>query len=276
MHLGRMKAALKKYTLTVVSIVSIAASLLWLFGLGWTLQDQFTANEKVEKPREKTESASTEKQDDKLTIVALGDSLTRGTGDADGKGYTGYLTDRLKEKTEQEINLLNSAVKGETSRGLLKQLQQREIQRQAKQADVIVMTIGGNDLFQQGAALESLDMNTINSKRQLYLSNVKKIFTQLRDLNKDAVIYHVGLYNPFSNLPDAKTTSSIIRDWNFQSAETAAEYEDIVYVPTFDLFQLQVESYLYTDQFHPNTEGYKLIAERVASLINFEQEEDES
>lgn len=276
MHLGRMKAALKKYTLTVVSIVSIAASLLWLFGLGWTLQDQFTANEKVEKPREKTESASTEKQDDKLTIVALGDSLTRGTGDADGKGYTGYLTDRLKEKTEQEINLLNSAVKGETSRGLLKQLQQREIQRQAKQADVIVMTIGGNDLFQQGAALESLDMNTINSKRQLYLSNVKKIYTQLRDLNKDAVIYHVGLYNPFSNLPDAKTTSSIVRDWNFQSAETAAEYEDIVYVPTFDLFQLQVESYLYTDQFHPNTEGYKLIAERVASLINFEQEEDES
>lgn len=268
--------ALKKYTLTVVSIVSIAASLLWLFGLGWTLQDQFTANEKVEKPREKTESATTEKQDDKLTIVALGDSLTRGTGDADGKGYTGYLTDRLKEKTEQEINLLNSAVKGETSRGLLKQLQQREIQRQAKQADVIVMTIGGNDLFQQGAALESLDMNTINSKRQLYLSNVKKIYTQLRELNKDAVIYHVGLYNPFSNLPDAKTTSSIVRDWNFQSAETAAEYEDIVYVPTFDLFQLQVESYLYTDQFHPNTEGYKLIAERVASLINFEQEEDES
>lgn len=271
-----MKAALKKYTLTVVSIVSIAASLLWLFGLGWTLQDQFTANEKVEKPREKTESASTEKQDDKLTIVALGDSLTRGTGDADGKGYTGYLTDRLKEKTEQEINLLNSAVKGETSRGLLKQLQQREIQRQAKQADVIVMTIGGNDLFQQGAALESLDMNAINSKRQLYLNNVKKIYTQLRDLNKDAVIYHVGLYNPFSNLPDAKTTSSIVRDWNFQSAETAAEYEDIVYVPTFDLFQLQVESYLYADQFHPNTEGYKLIAERVASLINFEQEEDES
>ncbi|KZE68765.1 GDSL family lipase [Fictibacillus phosphorivorans] len=267
---------MKKYTLTIVSIVSIAATLLWLFGLGWTLQDQFSATKKMEQPKVKTESSTAKKQEGTLTIFALGDSLTRGTGDADGKGYTGYLTDRLKDKTNQDINLLNTAIKGETSRGLLKQLQQSEIQRQTKQADVIVMTIGGNDLFQQGAALESLDMNAINGKKQIYLNNVKKIYSQLRELNKDAVIYHVGLYNPFSNMPDASTTSSIVRDWNFQSAETAAGYENIVYVPTFDLFQLQVENYLYTDQFHPNTEGYKLIAERVASLINFEQEEKKS
>jgi lysophospholipase L1-like esterase len=271
-----MKPVLKKYTLTIVSVVSIAATLLWIFGLGWTLQDQFSANKKFEQPKEKTESATSKKEDGSLTIFALGDSLTRGTGDADGKGYTGYLSDLLNKKSEQDINLVNTAIKGETSRGLLKQLQQSEIQRQAKQADVIVMTIGGNDLFQQGATLESLDMNAINSKRQIYLRNVNKIYTQLRELNKDAVIYHVGLYNPFSNLPDAKTTSSVVRDWNFQTAEATAEYENIVYVPTFDLFQLQVENYLYTDQFHPNTEGYKLIAERVASLITFEQEEDKS
>jgi lysophospholipase L1-like esterase len=271
-----MKPLLKKYTLTIVSAVSIAASLLWLFGLGWTLQDQFSANEKFEQPAEKTESATSKTDDGKLTIFALGDSLTRGTGDADGKGYTGYLSDLLKEKSEQDINLVNTAIKGETSRGLLKQIQQKEIQRQAKQADVIVMTIGGNDLFQQGAALESLDMNAINGKKQIYLKNVNNIYKQLRDLNGDAVIYHVGLYNPFSNLPDAKTTSSVVRDWNFQTAEAAAEFENIVYVPTFDLFQLQIENYLYSDQFHPNTEGYKLMAERVASLITFEQEEDKS
>ncbi|MBY6037874.1 SGNH/GDSL hydrolase family protein [Fictibacillus nanhaiensis] len=266
---------MKKYTLTLVSFVSIAASLLWLFGLGWTFQDQFSANKKFDQPKVKTDSV-TSKQDDALSIFALGDSLTRGTGDADGNGYTGYLSDLLKKKSEQEITLVNTAVKGETSSGLLKQMKQSEIQRQAKQADVIVMTIGGNDLFQQGAALESLNMDTINSQKQLYLTNVKKIYEQLRAQNEEAVIYHVGLYNPFSNLPDAKTTSSIVRDWNFQTAEMAANFENIIYVPTFDLFQLQVENYLYTDQFHPNTEGYKLIAERVASLITFEQEGNES
>ncbi|WP_404442078.1 GDSL-type esterase/lipase family protein [Sutcliffiella horikoshii] len=267
---------MKKYTLSIISTVSLAATLLWLIGLGWTFVDQFSTNEKLEQSEKKTEPPLTSNQDGTLTIFALGDSLTRGTGDANGKGYTGYLTDQLKEKTNQEINLFNTSIKGETSSGLLNQLQQREIQRQTKQADVIVMTIGGNDLFQQGAALESLDMNAINSNKELYLNNVKKIYSQLRELNEDAVIYHVGLYNPFSNIPDASTTSSIVRDWNFQSAETAAGFENIVYVPTFDLFQLQVENYLYTDQFHPNTEGYMLIAERVASLINFEKEEKKS
>ncbi|MCM3717402.1 GDSL-type esterase/lipase family protein [Fictibacillus phosphorivorans] len=264
---------MKKYTLTIVSAVSIAATLLWLFGLGWTLQDQFTANEKFQKQKEKTESATSKKEDGNLTIFALGDSLTRGTGDADGKGYVGYLSERLKKKSEQDITLFNTAIKGETSRGLLKQLRQSEIQRQVKQADVIMMTIGGNDLFQQGKVLESLDKNAINGKKQIYLRNIKNIYKQLRELNQDAVIYHVGLYNPFSNLQDAKTTSSIVRDWNFQTAETAAQFNNIVYVPTFDLFQLQVENYLYSDQFHLNTEGYKLIAERVASLVHFEQEE---
>jgi lysophospholipase L1-like esterase len=267
-----MKLVLKKITLPLISFISIAATLLWLFGLGWTMQDQFSANKKIEKTQEKSEAPSSKKQDGKLNIFALGDSLTRGTGDVEGKGYAGYLTELLKEKSKQEISIVNTAVKGETSRGLLKQLQQSEIQRQVSQADVIVMTIGGNDLFQQGASLESLNMDVINKQKESYLKNVSQIYTQLRAQNQEAVIYHVGLYNPFSNMPDAKTTSAIVREWNFKTAEKAAKFEGIVYVPTFDLFQLQVENYLYSDQFHPNKEGYKLIAERVASLITFKEE----
>ncbi|MDR7071258.1 GDSL-type esterase/lipase family protein [Fictibacillus barbaricus] len=264
---------MKKYILTAISAVSILATLVWLIGLGWTMQDQFTANKKTLKPAEKTEAFTQKKGDNDLSIFALGDSLTRGTGDADSKGYAGYLTDIIKKKSDKDVTLINTAVKGETTRGLLRQLQQREIQRQVKNADVIIMTIGGNDLFQQGTTLESLNLDKINAQKQTYLNNISKIYKQLRNLNNHAVIYHVGLYNPFSNLAEAKTTSSIVRDWNFQTAETAAAFQKIVYVPTFDLFQLQVENFLYSDQFHPNTKGYKLIAERVASLIDFEQEE---
>jgi lysophospholipase L1-like esterase len=271
-----MKPVLKKYMLTAISVVSILATLVWLFGLGWTLQDQFLATKKSIKPEEKTESITQKKNDKELTIFALGDSLTRGTGDTESKGYAGYLTEIIKKKSDKNVNLINTAVKGETSRGLLKQLQQREIQRQVKNADVIIMTIGGNDLFQQGTALESLNNEKIDAQKQVYLNNISKVYKQLRAQNNHAVIYHVGLYNPFSNMKDAKTTSSIVRDWNFETAETASSFQKIVYVPTFDLFQLQVENFLYTDQFHPNTKGYKLIAERVASLIDFEQEEKES
>jgi lysophospholipase L1-like esterase len=46
----------------------------------------------------------------------------------------------------------------------------------------------------------------------------------------------------------------------------------MVYVPTFDIFQLSVDDYLYTDRFHPNEAGYGLIADRVAPLITWKEE----
>ncbi len=54
-----------------------------------------------------------------------------------------------------------------------------------------------------------------------------------------------------------------------KAVELSANYKQTVFVPTFDLFQLKVDDYLYTDKFHPNAKGYKLIAERVASLITW-------
>jgi lysophospholipase L1-like esterase len=66
----------------------------------------------------------------------------------------------------------------------------------------------------------------------------------------------------------------VVREWNFASAETAANYQKTVVVPTFDLFELNVNDYLYSDQFHPNSQGYKLIGERLATLITFSEGEN--
>ena len=83
--------------------------------------------------------------------------------------------------------------------------------------------------------------------------------------------FHIGLYNPFIEMEESKQTSEYVRQWNFASAELAANYQKIVYVPTFDLFELNVNDYLFSDKFHPNAAGYQLIGERVASLINFSE-----
>ncbi|MDX8288791.1 SGNH/GDSL hydrolase family protein [Metabacillus indicus] len=257
-----------------IGILSVLATALWIFGLGWTIQHYFFSG-----PAAKLSPGQSEKEevsassDGDYQIVALGDSLTRGTGDQSGKGYIGYMMDELGEKTDREINLSNLAVKGQVSKDVISQLQKPEIKRQLRSADTIVMTIGGNDLFQGGQALENLNASANEAAREAYVKNLDAIFSEIRKINKDAVLYYVGLYNPFNDLEDAKTTSAVVRQWNFESAETAAKYPNVIMVPTFDLFEQNVNDYLYSDKFHPNSEGYKLIGERLSSLIVFSGEE---
>jgi lysophospholipase L1-like esterase len=247
----------------IVSFISIISCLLFAAGLGMSIYNYVSASKVSirEMPKPKQETSSSTKSTKEYTIVALGDSLTRGTGDAAGKGYVGYLKDNLEEKTKKKILLSNFGIKG--------QVQQQQIQRQIKSADTVLITIGGNDLFQGGQTLQNLNKSNIQKLENDYLKNVDSILKSIRSANKDATIYLIGLYNPFSNLQDAKATTAIVREWNYNSSELSANYKQTVFVPTFDLFQLKVDDYLYTDKFHPNAKGYKLIAERVASLITW-------
>lgn len=269
---------MRKKGLPLLTALSILSAFLWLIGLGWVIQDQFFNSDGPRLDQAKTEmkkgqDSQEEKTGKTIRIAAIGDSLTRGTGDPDGKGYIGYLKEELEKKTNKDIELANSAIKGQTSPQLLDQIKQQQIQRELKNADVILLTIGGNDLFRGGQALEQLDSKSINQTEGTYLSNMKEIYKEIRSINKTGTIYHVGLYNPFSDMQDSKKTSSIVRKWNYNSANVAAEFPKIIYVPTFDLFELNVNDYLYSDHFHPNKEGYQLIGERTASLITFSEEE---
>ncbi len=256
----------------VVTILSILATFMWLVGLYFTVNDQFFKNSTPPEPQTSTVSTS-DKQANDVSILALGDSLTRGTGDSTGKGYVQYMLDNLKSKSKENINLSNLAIKGYTSEQLLTQLKQTEIQRQIEQSDIIVMTIGGNDLFQGGESIANFNQAKIETLEKTYISNLKRIYGTLRELNPEATIYHVGLYNPFNQLADSANTSSAVRNWNFATAELAASYKKIVYVPTYDLFEMNVNNYLSSDKFHPNSSGYQRISDRVSSLITFGKEE---
>lgn len=256
---------MRKTPVLFVAISSVIASLICVIGLGLTLYDYFDT---PTKPKTETTVKRESKTEEKRTkIVALGDSLTRGTGDAEGKGYVGYLVANLEEKSKQKLALSNLGIRGLTSVQLASQVKEKEIHRQAETADIILITIGGNDLFRRGEGLADLSPESLLPIEAAFDENLNTILTELRAVNSNADIFLIGLYNPFIELENAEQTSKIVRAWNYKSAEITAKYPKTVFVPTFDLFQLNVNQYLYTDQFHPNTEGYQLIAERVASLI---------
>lgn len=252
----------------MVTIIAAFFCLLWLAGLGWAVKEYYAGRpDKVPQPNTITEKKENKNE---LTVVALGDSLTRGTGDDTGKGYVGVLVDEMKEKSKQPVKLVNLGINGQRSEQLKQQVQQQEVQRQIQAADYVLVTIGGNDLFrggqgfvdfETGADLEEIEKN--------YLGNLQVILQQTRQANSEAVVFFIGLYNPFIDLDQGKEMSKVVRHWNYQSAEVSAAIPNVVFVPTVDLFELKVNDYLYSDKFHPNTKGYRLIAERVASLLTW-------
>lgn len=248
----------------IITAFAFLASLLWIGALGWSIKDYLfgTANlSSINRVEEQVPDISNE-----LKIVAVGDSLTRGTGDIEGKGYVGYVSDQLKEASK-EVSLINLGIKGLTASQLAEQMKQKEILRQIGQADVILMTIGGNDLFLGGQSLSDLSEVNISKLREAYLIHLNTILTNIRDVNEEATVYLLGLYNPFNAFENGEIMSTIVRDWNNKTSETLAQYPNAVFVPTYDLFQLHATDYLFTDHFHPNELGYQLMADRVTALV---------
>ncbi|WP_159433442.1 SGNH/GDSL hydrolase family protein [Bacillus tuaregi] len=264
---------MKKYTARVTTIIAALLSLLWVFGFAWSIEDFYNGEVEAleKKPAEAENDTKMEAKD--MTVVALGDSLTRGTGDDSGMGYVGLVTEELKERlAPKDIQVYNLGINGQTSAQLLQQLGELNIGRQLAEADVILMTIGGNDLFQQGDTLFDLNLAKVQELQQTFLANLQQIFTFIRQHNPQASVFILGLYNPFIDLEDSDTTNKIVMGWNHATELTTGQFEKIVFVPTFDLFQLSVNEYLYTDKFHPNHAGYQLISDRLAPLINWEKE----
>ncbi|WP_409276002.1 SGNH/GDSL hydrolase family protein [Neobacillus sp. SCS-31] len=257
---------LRKRTVGIWMITSALFMLLWMAGLVWAVGDYY-AGKPSEPQARNPETPIQENKEGDLTIVAMGDSLTRGTGDAAGRGYVGYLTDSLKKRSEEDIKLVNLGINGQRSEHLAQQVKQTEVKRQLGNADIVLITIGGNDLFRGGQGLVEFDRQNPEEIEKKFLANVNAILSEIRAVNKDATVYFIGLYNPFIELADGKEISAVIRQWNFATANLAAKFEKVVYVPTFDLFEQNVNDYLYTDKFHPNTKGYQLIADRVAALV---------
>ena len=254
-------------------VVSVLSCLIWLGGLAWSFQNYFsssapitieTASAKVETTPEPVSVG------DKFRLLALGDSLTKGTGDPSGKGYVGYLLEHLKEKSKQEVTLSNYGVNGQTASQLAVELQQSKVDNEVKAADVIAISIGANDLFQSGETMGNLDETHIKQIEAKYTQQLDAILKQIREVNGTARIFLIGLYNPFSALENADRTNEILREWNYKMGEAVAHYPQTVLVPTADLFQLKVQDYLAGDLFHPNAAGYRLMGDRVASLVTWQ------
>jgi lysophospholipase L1-like esterase len=200
---------------------------------------------------------------DGLQIVALGDSLTVGIGDeTNNGGYVGVISSELGNP-----QVINHASSGARAPDLLQTLSDPLVLADVRTADVVLLSIGGNDLHRGGETLANLEAAYIADLNRAFTPQLNEIFAILRAANDRAPIYLLGLYDPFRALTDNGETGRYVRQWNESVAAEAETFERVLHIPTFDIFQLQPESFLAADMFHPNARGYRKIAERILATL---------
>lgn len=258
----------------VILLITIASFCLFAYGFVSGVND--VLNPRASNLIKKTDVVEKEKKKTgTLQIVSLGDSLTRGVGDKEGIGYIGRMKEDLQKDYKQKVALTNLAVSGAKMPDLLKQIESNGAQYSIKQADVIVLTIGGNDLFPGWESLGKIDLETYRPDTETFQNEAKKIIEEIRKLNTDSPIFWLGLYNPFEDVEDLKGSSNIVVDWNASLEKLAINNKNVYITPTFDLFQNRGKDLLYSDHFHPNEVGYTYMADRlvqnVVSKLKLEQ-----
>lgn len=173
-----------------------------------------------------------------VKLVALGDSLTHGQGDENKNGgYVGVIKGKIEHRYRQtKVTTVNYGVTGDRSDQILDRLnQQPQLRSDLQSADVITMTVGGNDLMQ------ILEKNVMGSEQQVtskvktgektYQQKLLKLFSAVRKENPTAPIFVMSIYNPFyTYFPDVTIINQSIDQWNVTTQDAMKNYKAMYFV----------------------------------------------
>ncbi|WP_449536623.1 GDSL-type esterase/lipase family protein [Ferdinandcohnia sp. Marseille-Q9671] len=209
-----------------------------------------------------------------VKIAAIGDSLTKGVGDETKQGgYTSLLEGKLQlQKEVKSVTLQNYGVKGHKTTDLLNRLQDKEVQAGIADADIIIITIGGNDIMKiVKENLLELSLGVFEKEQAKYENRLHKVLEKIREHNSDGEIVLVGLYNPFGWFIDLSTEiNTIVDNWNGGSKNILFQFEHTKFVEVDDVFSVSEENLLAEDEFHPNAKGYEIMSQRIFEAITNE------
>ena len=132
------------------------------------------------------------------------------------------------------------------------------------ESNVIIVSIGGNDLWGEGNFRNSMPPDPERAANQV-LDHVTTAVRAIRDANPNARLFVIGLYNPFITAPFGGQLTPLVNRWNANLIERFAADRNVVIVQTSDLFAFRDR--LSFDRFHPKDEGYAAIARRIADAL---------
>lgn len=228
------------------------------------------------------------KQVQSFHYTALGDSLTEGIGDTSNQGgFVSILANNLHNAYGYQVDYDNFGIAGHTSKQILTRLEEeKELQKSVAQADLVTLTVGGNDVLTViRKNLTNLTLDDFEQATLGYQKRLKKIIALLRKDNENLPIYILGIYNPFFlSFPEMTEMQEVIDNWNTKTQEVTDLYDNIYFVAINDIIYQGIEdsdsetnsginNVLYEeDNFHPNLIGYRLMANAVGEMIDATKE----
>ena len=216
---------------------------------------------------------STRKDEDAQDVfyLALGDSLTRGVGDeTQNYGYTIRLQKQMENwPMINSVELDNRGKNGRRSDQLLALLKKGHYDEELEKADLITMTLGGNDVMKiVKKNLFSMEKSMFDKELPLFVERYREILNEIRLRNPDAPIVLVGFYNPFSIVVDEITPfEPIISEWNNEIEALSETDQNACFVSVEDLFVSNEDMVYHVDFFHPNSTGYDRMASRIIETM---------
>lgn len=200
-----------------------------------------------------------------LRIVVLGDSVAHGAGDEQRLGLPGWLDRELRAKSSVVNATLNLGINGARMANVAQALREPAVRDAVGQADVIVLSVGGNDLYGDSWA-RLLSGVWPWYQRERTLIRVEAVVAVIQQVNPAARVYLLGLYNPYPTSSAASWIDTQVNLWDGGLIQEFASTPGVTVVRIADLL-VHDERISPIDHFHPGALGYAAIARRLADAF---------
>ncbi len=185
--------------------------------------------------------------EDTFTIVAFGDSITRGYGLPEDQGFVPQLQAWLHANGGENIEVLNAGLSGDTTAGGLARIDWTL----TDDVDAVIVALGGNDML-RGIFPTSSHEN---------LDGIVALLTE-----RGLPVMLVGLPAPTNFGPEFK------EEFDAMYPAVADKYNTLLYPYFFEGFGASqdtdaIRQYLQDDATHPNEKGVLLIVADMGPMV---------
>lgn len=209
-------------------------------------------------------------EDSKPVYLLLGDSIAEGYGvkNSSEACYGRIIADTL------DYEYVNYGRAASTSDDLLAKIDASYVRRDIERADIISISIGGNDYLCDDkvvglafSALLNVNMGHFNEITDNFYENFSEIIAKIRELNPDAEILVQTVYSSWHGLPGipyGRCTDAVNSSIEKYLDENPGAF-DILDVAT--VFEGR-KDLIADDTIHPNAEGNVVLAQALLDRLN--------